>query len=66
MIPIKVKNLYINIIKTLNQVINGEYESIKYNQKFYTDYLHKSILKLIISDSSNISIILFKKTNIKS
>ena len=60
MIPIKVKNLYINIIKTLSQVINGEYESIKYNQKFYTDYLHKSILKLIISDSSNISIILFK------
>ena len=60
MIPMKVKNLYINIIKTLCQVINGEYESIKYNQKFYTDYLHKSILKMIMSDSSNISIILFK------
>lgn len=60
MIPMKVKNLYINIVKTLSQVINGEYESIKYNQKFYTDYLHKSILKMIISDSSNISIILFK------
>jgi hypothetical protein len=60
MIPMKVKNLYINIIKTLCQVINGDYESIKYNQKFYTDYLHKSILKMIISDSSNISIILFK------
>jgi len=60
MIPIKVKNLYINIIKTISQVINGEYESIKYNQKFYSDYLHKSILKMIISDSSNISIILFK------
>jgi hypothetical protein len=59
-IPIKVKNLYINILKTLCQVINGEYESIKYNQKFYTDYLHKSILKMIISDSSNISIVLFK------
>lgn len=60
MIPMKVKNLYINIIKTLCQVINGEYESIKYNQKFYTDYLHKSILKMIVSDSSNISIVLFK------
>lgn len=60
MIPIKVKNLYINIIKTLSQVINGEYESVKYNQKFYSDYLHKSILKLIISDSNNISILLFK------
>ena len=59
-IPMKVKNLYINIIKTLCQVINGEYESIKYNQKFYTDYLHKNILKMILSDSSNISIILFK------
>ena len=59
-IPMKVKNLYINIVKTLSQVINGEYESIKYNQKFYTDYLHKSILKMIISDSSNISIVLFK------
>ena len=60
MIPMKVKNLYINIVKTLCQIINGEYESIKYNQKFYTDYLHKSILKMILSDSSNISIVLFK------
>jgi len=59
-IPMKVKNLYTNIIKVISQVINNEFDSIKYNQKFYTDYLHKTILKIFLSDSNNISVNLFK------
>ena len=63
-IPIKLKNLYINLIKFMSQAINDEYESITYNQKFYSDYLYKNIIKILLSDDTshtNLSIGLFKE-----
>jgi hypothetical protein len=60
-VPLKLKNLYMNIIKTFNQIINNDFESITYNQKFYYDYLHKNIIKILLSDTTNISIKLLKK-----
>ncbi len=59
-IPIKLKNLYINLIKVMSQVINGDFDAITYNQKFYSDYLHKNIIKLFFSDTNSLSIGLFK------
>ena len=59
-IPIKLKNLYINLLKTLTHIINNDFESITYNQKFYYDYLHKSIIKIFFTESTKLSITLFK------
>jgi len=62
-IPIKLKNLYINIMKVMSQVINDEYEAITYNQKIYSDYLHKKIIKILLSNNNlqtNLSTGLFK------
>jgi hypothetical protein len=62
-IPIKLKNLYVNLMKVMSQVINDEYEAITYNQKFYSDYLHKNIIKILLSDNgsqTNLSVSLFK------
>ena len=62
-IPIKLKNLYINLMKVMSQVINDEYDAITFNQKFYSDYLHKNIIKILLSDNGthlNLSVNLFK------
>lgn len=62
-IPIKLKNLYINLMKVMSQVINDEYDAITFNQKFYSDYLHKNIIKILLSDNgtqTNLSVNLFK------
>lgn len=61
-IPGKLKNLYINLLKTTVQIINNEYESITYNQKFYSDYLHKSIIKILNSNSEKLFVKLFKNS----
>ncbi len=60
MIPMKLKNLYINILKLFSQLLDNNFELIIYNQKFYNDYLHKSIIKLFVSNNDNLSINLFK------
>jgi hypothetical protein len=60
LIPVKLKNLYINLLKSLSQMINNEFESITYNQKYYSDYLHRNIIKLFFTDSTRLSINLFK------
>jgi hypothetical protein len=59
-IPIKLKNLYINLLKTLNQMINDIFESITFNVKFYNDYLYKNIIKNFLTDTNKLSINLFK------
>jgi hypothetical protein len=59
-IPLKLKNFYINLLKVLIQLINDDYESITYNQKFYSDYLHRNIIKILIYEYSNMSINLLK------
>lgn len=59
-VPVKLKNLYINLIKVMSQIINNDFETITYNQKFYCDYLHKNLIKLFFSDTNCLSINLFK------
>jgi hypothetical protein len=59
-IPVKLKNLYINLLKVMSQVINGDFEAITYNQKFYSDYLHKNLIKLFFYDTNCLSIELFR------
>jgi hypothetical protein len=63
-IPVKLKNIYINLMKVISQVINNNFDSITYNQKFYSDYLHKNIIKILLSEDNSdtfLSISLFKK-----
>jgi len=59
-IPLKLKNLYNNFMKLFNELINNNYISITYNSKFYNDYLHKTILNILLLNSTNISSVLFK------
>jgi len=59
-IPFKLKNLYINLIKSISQMINNDFELITYNQKFYSDYLHRNIIKILLSDNNNLSTNLVK------
>lgn len=68
-IPVKLKHLYINIIKTIIKLLNNNYDNIIFNQKYYIDPLHKSIIKILIYDNhtNNLTVSLFKtlvKTNI--
>lgn len=61
-IPSKLKNLYINIIRTIIKILNNNYDNIIFNQKYYTDPLHKSIIKILIYDNNtnNLTVSLFK------
>jgi len=59
-LPIKVKNLYLNVLKILIQVINNNFTTIIYNQKCYNDYLHRNIIKIFLSDSNKTSVNFFK------
>jgi hypothetical protein len=61
-IPNKVKNLYINMIKIYYQIINNDFEGITYNQKFYNDYLHRNIIKLFFIKTDRLSINYFHDT----
>ncbi len=59
-IPKKLKNLYINLLKLVTQLLDNNFELIIYNQKFYNDYLYKSIIKLFVSNNNNLSVNLFQ------
>jgi hypothetical protein len=63
LVPGKLKNLYTNLIKFMYQTINDKYDIITYNQKFYSDYLYRNIIKILLfgnSSYSNLSTNLFK------
>jgi len=60
-IPFKLKNLYLNLMKTLIQIINNNFVNITYNQKCYNDYLNRKMIKLFLSNSKKKSILLFKQ-----
>lgn len=60
-IPSKLKNLYIILLKTLRQSIDNNFELITYNQKIYNDFLYKNIIKLFLSTSDFLSVIYFKE-----
>ncbi len=59
-IPIKLKNLYINLVKAMSQMINNNFESVTYNQKFYSDYLHRNIVKILLSNNNQLTTGLLK------
>jgi hypothetical protein len=61
-IPNKLKILYINIIKLYYNLLSNNYTLILYNQKYYNDYLHKTILKILLSNSNKQSIKYFRNT----
>jgi hypothetical protein len=56
----KIKTIYINLMKILIQTINNDFESITYNQKFYNDYLHRAIIKILYYDIKSMTINLLK------
>lgn len=51
-LPIKLKNLYFNLIKTYYQFKNESIENITYNFKYYQDYIYIYVIKNIIQDNS--------------
>ena len=60
-IPFKLKNLYINFLKIIQNLVCKEYDLVIYNQKFYSDSLHKHIIKLLLSDTNCLTSRLFKE-----
>ena len=52
MIPIKLKNLYFNLIKTYYQFKNESLENITFNFKYYQDYIYIYVIKNIIQNNS--------------
>lgn len=54
-VPMKIKTLYFNLIKVFIQLIKSEFYSISFNQKFYSDYLHRSIIKIFFNDNNKLS-----------
>ena len=59
-VPIKLKNLYFNILKTYYQLKNNSLENITYNFKYYQDYIYIYVIKNIIQDNSILTSLLKK------
>jgi len=66
-IPFKVRTLYYNIIQLFYSIlIKNNYQTLYFNQKFFNDYLHRSILKNILSNKTQSSnLFLSKLSNIQ-
>ena len=60
-IPFKIKNLYINFLKIIQNLVYKNFDLIIYNQKFYVDSLHKNIIKILLGDSTSLTVKLFKE-----
>ena len=60
-IPFKLKNLYINILKLIINLLNDDFENITYNQKFYCDYLHRNIIKIFFTNTNSIFVKIFRE-----
>jgi len=60
-IPFKLKNLYINFLKIIQNLVCKEYDLVIFNQKFYNESLHKHIIKLLLSDTNCLTARLFKE-----
>ena len=54
-IPIKLKNLYFNLLKIFYQFKNNSLENITFNFKFYQDYIYIYVLKNIIQNNTIIT-----------
>ena len=60
LVPVKLKNLYFNLLKTYYQLANNSLENITYNFKYYQDYIYIYVVKNIIQDNTILTS-LFKK-----
>lgn len=60
LIPFKLKTLFYNIIHLFYSIIKkNNYQPLYFNQKYFNDYLHRIILKLIIYDKTLKTNVLF-------
>ena len=49
LIPVKLKTLYCNLIHLFYQIsVHDNFQFLITNQKFYTDYLHRTLIKIIL------------------
>ena len=55
MVPVKLKNLYFNLMKTYYQYNMRSLENITYNFKYYQDYIYIYVIKNIIQGNTIIS-----------
>ena len=63
-LPIKLKSLYINIMKIYFDYTNDNFDNLIYNPKIYNDPIHYDVLKLIFETNNQISDV-FKYDKIK-
>ena len=63
-LPIKLKSLYINIMKIYFDYTNDNFDNLIYNPKIYNDPIHYDVLKLIFETNNEISDV-FKYDKIK-
>jgi hypothetical protein len=55
-IPLKLKTLYINLLKIYIQFIeDNSFSNILYNPKIYNDYIHLEVIKIIFESNENIN-----------
>jgi len=55
-LPLKLKYLYINILKILIQIINNNFELVTFNKKIYNDYIYKNIIFILFTNSDKLFI----------
>lgn len=54
-IPVKMKNFYINILKFLTQLVKeNKINNFLYNNKFYQDTIYQSCLKIILTNKDSL------------
>jgi hypothetical protein len=63
-ITIKIKGLYLSLLKMLYGIINNNFDVLKYTHKYYTDYLYKTTIKIFMTNSNSITV-KYLKENIK-
>jgi hypothetical protein len=63
-LPIKLKSLYINILKIYFDFTNNNFDNLIYNPKIYNDPIHYDVLKLIFETENSISNV-FKYDKVK-
>jgi len=55
-IPIKVRTLYLNVVNLINQILyKNNYHFLISNQKFYSDYLHRIIIRTLFNKNKLLS-----------
>lgn len=64
-IPMKIKHLFLSLIEILYNVMNDNFIQLINNNKYYYDYLHKTIIKIFAIQNSNNHCVKYFYNNIK-